>query len=305
MKRTTLLSAVFLTLSLAVTSGVLGQSSEQIETSKASSAEEEGIKGVGKRSRFTRLVSAEQLERAGAQQFNEMKRQAARKQALAPATHPQVIRLRSIAQKIIPFTYRWNERAKLWQWEVNMFASSQVNAFCLPGGKIVFFTGILEKLKLTDDEAAMIMGHEIAHALREHARERMGKQMATQLGAEAISSFFGLGNLGRTGVNIGANLISLKFGREDESEADLVGLDLAARAGYDPRAGITLWQKMAQVNGGAPPEWLSTHPAGSNRIAEITKRLSEVMPLYARTQGKTVDQLPPFKTNMETIKPVN
>lgn len=303
MNRATTLNAVFLMLCLLGSGAALGQQPGNSDSS-ATPPKQEGVTGVGERSKFTKLVSAQQFEQAGAQQFNQMKREAASKRALAPDTHPQVLRLRAIAQKIIPFTYRWNERAKTWQWEVNIFASPQVNAFCMPGGKIAFYTGILDKLKLTDDEVAMIMGHEVAHALREHGRERMGKQMATQLGASAISSFFGLGDLGRTGVNIGASLITLKFGREDESEADLVGLDLAARAGYDPRAGITLWKKMAQVGGGSPPQWLSTHPAGNNRISEITKHLPEVMPLYARTQGKTVAQLAPFRSNIQTIDPV-
>ena len=126
----------------------------------------------------------------------------------------------------------------------------------------------------------MIMGHEVAHALREHARERMGKTAATRVGASLLSSILGLGNLGDAALNMGGQLLTLKFSREDESEADLVGLDLAARAGYDPRAGISLWQKMLKASEGAPPEFMSTHPAGPTRIKDIESHLPKVLPLY-------------------------
>ncbi|MES1162878.1 MAG: M48 family metalloprotease, partial [Rhizobacter sp.] len=137
----------------------------------------EGVE-VGPKSSMTQFVSAEQVEQASLQQYRQMQQQAAQKKALAPPDHPQVVRLRAISQRLIPYTYEWNERARQWKWEVNLIGSKQVNAFCMPGGKIVFYYGILDQLKLNDDEVAMIMGHEMTHALREHARERMGKTMA-------------------------------------------------------------------------------------------------------------------------------
>ncbi len=244
----------------------------------------EGVE-VGSNSKFSKLVPASQLEQAAQQQYAQMLQEARGKQALVADNHPQVLRLRAIAQKIIPFSYEWNPRAKDWKWEVNLIGSNQINAFCMPGGKIAFYTGILDQLKLTDDEVAMIMGHEVAHALREHARERMGKQAATSIGANLASQFFGLGNLGQQALGMGAQLLTLKYGREDESEADLVGMELAARAGYDPRAGISLWQKMSAANKGAPPQWLSTHPSGNTRIADIEKNLPAVDPLYQKTKA--------------------
>lgn len=237
-------------------------------------------------SAFARLVPAEDVERSAAAQYAQMMQDANSKKALAPKDHPQAIRLRAIAAKIIPFSLEWNDRAKSWKWEVNLIGSNQINAFCMPGGKIAFYSGILDQLKLTDDEVAMIMGHEIAHALREHARERMGKGAATNIGAGVLSQLFGLGQVGQTLTNYGAQLLNLQFGREDESEADLVGLELGARAGYDPRAGITLWQKMATASRGAPPQWLSTHPSGPTRIAEIQANLPRVMPLYEKARQK-------------------
>ena len=152
----------------------------------------------------------------------------------------------------------------------------------MPGGKIAFYVGILQQLQLSDDEVAMIMGHEMAHALREHARERMGKQMATRGAIEIGAALLGLGELGRGAASMGGQLLTLKFGREDESEADLVGMELAARGGYNPRAGVSLWQKMAQASKGAPPQFLSTHPSSSTRIQDIEASLPKVEGLYAR-----------------------
>ena len=242
---------------------------------------EEGVK-VGKTSSLRNLVPAEGLERQAAQQYLQLKQQTASKKALAPDTYPELVRLRAIAQRIIPYAPRFNERAAKWQWEVNLIGSSQINAFCMPGGKIAFYTGILRTLKLTDDEVAMVMGHEIAHALREHAREQAGKNTLTKLGAVGLSVATGGKYDGL--VHTGANLMSLNYSRSDETDADLVGLDIAARAGYDPRAGITLWQKMSAANKGAPPQWLSTHPSGPSRIKEIERHLPEVLPLYQRAE---------------------
>ena len=239
----------------------------------------EGVE-IGKESLFAKLVPAGDVEKSAAQQYAQMLQQASQQKALGPDNHPQVQRLRRIAQKIIPFALEWNPRAKAWRWEVNLIGSKQINAFCMPGGKIAFYSGILDQLKLTDDEVAMIMGHEVAHALREHARERMGKSAATSIGANLFATITGSGALGQQVIGGGAQLLSLKFSRDDESEADLLGMELAARAGFDPRSGVSLWQKMGAANKGAPPQWLSTHPAGGTRIADIEKNLPKVMPLY-------------------------
>jgi predicted Zn-dependent protease len=244
-------------------------------------AQREGV-DVGKSSSFSKLVPAEKVEQAAAQQFVQMQQQARQKNALAPEGHPQLVRLHYIAKRLIPFTPPWNPRATQWRWEVILIGSPQINAFCMPGGKIAFFWGILQRLQLSDDEVAMIMGHEMAHALREHARERMGKSFATRGALELGSALLGLGDLGRMAAGMGEQLLSLVFSRDDESEADLVGMELAARAGYDPSAGVTLWQKMGAVNKGAPPEFLSTHPSGPTRIKDIEANLPKVEGLYAR-----------------------
>ncbi len=270
---------------------------------------EEGVK-VGEMSSLRKLVPAEQLEAAATQQYTAMKQQAQQQKALAPDNHPQVKRLRAIAAKIIPHAVRWNPQAADWKWEVNLIGSKDVNAFCMPGGKIAFYTGLLEGLQLTDDEAAIVMGHEIAHALREHGRERAAKSGLANAGAKlaglGLSALLGIdANLTTAATGVGANLTMLKFSRDDETEADVVGLDIAARAGYDPRAGVALWQKMAKAGGGAPPQWLSSHPAGKNRIAEMQKQLPAVMPLYAKSKGVAQKSLPPYRSNVKGIAPVS
>ncbi len=235
-----------------------------------------------KRSGFTKAISADQVEQGAGQQYRQMLQKASSERALAPSDNPQLQRLRFIAERIIPFTHECNERARNWRWEVNLIGQRSINAFCMPGGKIAFFYGILSELQLDDDEVAMIMGHEAAHALLEHAREQMGKNTVTTGVLRLGAALFGLGQLGDIGAQMGAQLLSLKYSRDDETEADRLGLLMAARAGYDPRKGVTLWQKMAGAGGGAPPAMLSTHPSGPQRIKEIQERLPEVMPVFER-----------------------
>ena len=242
-----------------------------------------GVK-VGNMSFVRKIVSAESVEQMGDQQYKQLLQKAGQQGALLLDTSPVVQRVRKIAQDLLPHSIKWNERAKLWQWEVNVFRSPTINAFCMPGGKIAFFTGILDTLRLTDDEVAMIMGHEIAHALREHARERVAKTNLTKYGAVAVSIF--LGEAAGQLANVGGGLYGLKFGRNDETEADLVGMEIAARAGYDPRAGISLWEKMSRVGKGQPPQWLSTHPSHTTRIDTIRANLPKVMPLYEQATAR-------------------
>ncbi|MBR7745592.1 M48 family metallopeptidase [Undibacterium sp. BYS107W] len=270
-------------------------------------APQEGV-NVGKMSIMRKIVPSGALEGQAAQQYMQTMQTAQQKRELAPDNHPQVIRLRAIAKKMIPFALPWNPRAKEWKWEVNLIASTQINAYCMPGGKIAFYTGILDTLKLTDDEVAMIMGHEIAHALREHGAERAGKSMAMSGAAKLLGIFAESkgydGNMVAGIAGTAGNVAMLKFSREDETEGDIVGMDLAARSGFDPRAGVTLWQKMGLVNQKAPPKWLSTHPAGEDRIKEIRKHFPEVMPLYARAKGVSLANLPPYRSNVKGIPDV-
>jgi Zn-dependent protease with chaperone function len=238
---------------------------------------------VGEPSMTRNIVPAEDLEQAGAQQYAQLLAQARQKGALAGDSNPQLRRLRAIAARIIPFAPQWNPRAAQWKWEVNLIGSKQINAFCMPGGKIAFYTGILDKLQLTDDEVAMVMGHEVAHALREHAREQLAKRTGTGLALSIGAQLLGLGQMGDLAARGATQLLSLQFSRTDESEADLVGLELAARAGYDPRASVTLWQKMGRASDSSPSgslSFLSTHPSGPDRIRNLEANVPKVEGLY-------------------------
>jgi Zn-dependent protease with chaperone function len=247
------------------------------------------------------LASEEKLEQQAALQYTTLMKSANEKRALAPANHPQLIRIRAIAARLIPYTARWNPAAARWDWQVNLLASKQINAFCMAGGRIAFFTGIINTLNLTDDEIAAIMGHEITHALREHGREQMvkgtGTQLAARLAGAGLAAYFGLDpRVTDSFAQQAGQLVSLKFSRDDEREADLVGLDLAARAGYDPRAGLALWRKMDAINQRQPIQFMSTHPSGADRIARINQNMNLLLPLYARSKGVAVAQLPAYRT---------
>jgi len=231
------------------------------------------------------LVSSAQLEAMAVKQYAAMKTEADTEGTLNK--DPAMLqRVKAISQRLIPQTAIFRGDALDWNWEVNVIDSEQLNAFCMPGGKIMVYSGLINKIALSDQEIAIVIGHEIAHALREHSREQVSQAMAAQTAIDIGASLLGLGaatsNMASSGYQA---LVASKFSRNDESESDRIGLELAARAGFDPRAGITLWGKMITASGGnAPPEFLSSHPAGASRVKQIESLLPTVMPLYWATQ---------------------
>ncbi len=236
---------------------------------------------VGGASRMRGLVPADQIEAASTQQYSQLMEKARTQNALAPESHPQLQRLRAISTRLIAHTAKWNDRAAKWRWEVNLIGSKQINAFCMPGGKIAVFTGILDQLQLTEDETAMVVGHEMAHALREHARARIAKSQGTGTLLSIGAQLLGLGSLGDVAANVGTQLLTLRFSREDEIDADLVGLELASRAGFNPDASVALWEKMGRAKeGSGGPGFLSTHPTGPDRIKRLQENVPRVRGLY-------------------------
>jgi predicted Zn-dependent protease len=248
-------------------------------TAQRTKDDNEGVK-VRRASIVRNLVPAASLEKAALQQYGQLRAQAVGRNALLPEDDAQAKRVQRIAKELLPHTHKWNSRAKDWPWEVMVVKTPTVNALCMPGGKIAVFTGIIDTLKLTDDELAVVLGHEMAHALREHARARAAKVTLTNVGTLAVGLVIG-GNVGEL-ARQGGGLLNLKFNRDDERDADLIGMEIAARAGYDPEAGITLWQKMAQVARGAPPTWLSTHPSSEDRVRRMKAAMKDVAKLYER-----------------------
>ena len=227
------------------------------------------------------LVSSQKLEQTAAQSYSKLTTEAAAEGTLN--TDASILRrLRAIAQRIEPQTKVFRPDAPDWKWEVNLINSSELNAFCMPGGKIIFYSDLIRQLHLTDEEIAVVMGHEISHALREHSREQVSQALAAQsaIGLGASLFGFGQGSADIAGV-LYQSLIATRFSRTDENEADRIGLELSARAGYDPRAGVTLWQKMIKANsGGSPPLYLSTHPTETSRVQQIEELLPTVLPFY-------------------------
>jgi predicted Zn-dependent protease len=244
---------------------------------------------------FRNLVPPAMLEQQAGAAYKQLIAAATSDKMLLPASDYRVKRVRKIAQKLIPASLKWNERAKQWHWEINVVKSARVDLLCLPGGKIVVFTGLIDRLRPNDDELGMLIGHDIAHALREHAREKLGQLQAMQMGAGTIPQMFGMADLGASPLGIGSALLDIHYGRADETEADVIGTDIAARAGFDPRAGVTLWNRLASLKPRGKIELLQQHPFDASRIADLKRRQPDMLALYAKAIGKSVDALPRYR----------
>ena len=243
-----------------------------------------GAVGVERQQRM--MVSSAQINAASEQSYAQTM-QEARAKAVLNRDPNQVNRVRAIAGRLIQATASFRGDAPGWRWEVNVISSKEVNAWCMPGGKIAVYTGLMDALRLTDEELAAVMGHEIAHALREHGREKASQQAAQNAVIGIGAAVLGVGQVGADLVSMAAQVTyGLPNSREFEREADRIGVELAARAGYDPRAAITLWQKMAQATGGGGPAFMSTHPTAADRITDLQKYAAQVMPIYQSTQRR-------------------
>jgi predicted Zn-dependent protease len=241
---------------------------------------ESGVVGVDRHQSMSTLISEADIEKGAAEAYAQVLAEARAKGTLNrdPA---QTARVRAIVQRIIPQTATFRPDAPKWAWEVNVINVQEVNAWCMPGGKIAVYSGILERLQLSDAEAAAVLGHEIAHALREHGRERASRAVTQGVVLSVLGTAAGVGQSGVDLAQLALEVtLNLPNSREQETEADRIGVELAARAGYDPRAAVTLWQKMAQSAQGGPPAWLSTHPASEARQRDLALYAEKVMPLY-------------------------
>ncbi len=241
---------------------------------------ESGTIGVDRRQYMAASVPAETLQQEANKQYVQMMSEAKAAGAL-DANAAQVQRVRAITSRLIAQVGAFRPDAASWPWEVHVLAVDEVNAWCMPGGKMAVYSGLINKIQPTDDELAAVLGHEMAHALREHSREQISQQMATQVGLSVLSAVTGVSAAGDLGAALSNVMFTLPKSRTHESEADLIGVELAARAGYDPRAAVTLWQKMGALGGSnAPPEFLSTHPSAATRSSELQRNAEKVLPLY-------------------------
>jgi predicted Zn-dependent protease len=276
-------------MSRRITAGIAIAALAVVWLAACSTTTEQGAVGV-ERKQLLLVSSAEMDQAASAAYQNVLKEQTPK--GNVNKDPQQTERVRGIAKRLIPQTAVFRKDAPDWKWEVNVLTSPEVNAWCMPGGKIAVYTGIIEKLSITDDELAAVMGHEISHALREHGRERASQQAATGVGASlvgVVAEIFlpGSGQLATAGTGAAGQLAyNLPYSRLQETEADRMGVELAARAGYDPRAAIALWQKMAKLSsGGAPPQILSTHPSNDTRIKDLEVFSQRVLPLYEQARA--------------------
>ena len=226
------------------------------------------------------LVSSDEVMQQSLQYYEQQNKQARAKGELI-TSGPEWSRVNAIMQRLTPQVAAFRSDAARWPWQLVLINEDTVNAHVMAGGKITVYTGLIRKLRLSDDEIAAVMGHEMAHALREHTREKMSQSAAGDLAISIGGALLGMGEGGQQMASMGKQLaLDLPFSRSMESEADLYGLELAARAGYDPRAAVTLWQKMAQAGGSNGPSFLSTHPAPGDRMAALQAAIPRVMPLY-------------------------
>lgn len=243
-----------------------------------------GMVGVDREQRMA--ISAQSIEESANKQYAQLMAQADKK-GRRNIDSAQYTRVRAVADRLIRQVPAFRGDAVRWHWEINVLSSSEVNAWCMPGGKIAVYTGLIEKLNITDDELAAVMGHEIAHALREHSRERASEQVVANVGITILATVAGVGTVGQKGMEYAyQGLLGLPNSRAHETEADRMGVELAARAGYDPRAAITLWEKMGEVGGKEPPKFMSTHPSRSDRVHDLTVYSERVMPLYKEARAR-------------------
>lgn len=236
-------------------------------------------------------VSASEMKKGAEKAYADVIKKAKKDKTLNP-NKKQLKRIRAIADKLVPQTKVYRKDALKWKWEVNVIKSKQLNAWCMPGGKIAFYTGIIEKLNLTDAEIAAIMGHEIAHTLREHGRERASQAQMQAVGLAVLGALTGVKGAGMDAAATVMNVtLTLPNSREHETEADRMGVELSARAGYDPYAAVNVWQKMSKISKGGQPEILSTHPSNKSRIKDLKKHAKLVNHLYLATKKNPNPQI--------------
>jgi predicted Zn-dependent protease len=252
--------------------------------------------GYGNAFAFRNLIPSPVLEQITGAQYQQMVQAAAQAGTLMAADDARVRRLRALVARLAPYAVKWNERVKGWHWDVNVVRAREIRVLGLPGGKLLVDSGLFERLRLNDNELGVLLAHEMAHALREHARAGLGDMPpAAAPGANPISSLYGLAEPLPAPPAIAERLATLRYGATDETEADVIGGDIAARAGIDPRAAITLWDKLAAATRGDRRHgFIYSHPYDARRRQDLMKRLADLMPVYAKAIGKRVETLPPY-----------
>ena len=253
------------------------------------------------RSQFL-MTSVSQEMQMGAQAYDQVKSDPKMKQSEDPR---EIEPVKRVAARIVEAAKRskYADMAKQFDWEVTVIKDDKTaNAFALPGGKMAVYTGIFPMAK-TEAGLAAVMGHEVVHALARHGAERMSQGQAANVGIQVLGAAAGMGTgnaaLGQAtmaALGVGAQVgVLLPFSRKHESEADYIGILLAADAGYDPRESVALWERMAESGGGAPAEFMSTHPSHGTRIDQLKQWMPEALAIYKSKQAVPVAELPAIR----------
>ena len=236
------------------------------------------------------------LEQIAMIEYRQLIADATTQRRLVPQTDARVKRVHEVVDNLRPYALKWNDRSRNWNWEVNLIRAPRIDAYCMPGGKVVVFTGLLDKLHPTDDEMAMLIGHEIAHALRQHARVMVDERMERlNRGTLSAPQLFGLGEFD---FDTGEGVPDVRYSADDEREADVIGTEIAARAGYDPRAALGLWQRVESLDRRMPVELAAAHPITSGRLDDLRRRQTDMLAIYAKATKRPLDSLPAYHTRL-------
>ena len=247
---------------------------------------------------FRSLIPSPLVEAQSAVEYAQLIERARGEGRLLPSSDPRVERVRSIVMRVAPFADKWSDRVRDWRWEINVVRSREIGIFCLPGGKLVVYSGLLDRLRLKDDELGLLFGHMIAHALREQVRDRLSAQQTATFGTDPLPQLFGVTELDGSpsrAPGLGSPILAMHYDATDETEADVIGADIGARAGFDPRAALSLWDKLADATrGDRGSGFIRIHPYSEARRLDIIKRLPDMLALYAKARGIGLDRLPDY-----------
>jgi len=237
------------------------------------------------RSQLVGLVSESEAISGSTAAYQQMMGQLDKKKQIERDS-ARVQKVQEITDRLIAQAIKFRPDSAKWRWQVQVIDDPKtVNAFCMAGGKMAIYSGMWEQLHATDDELAEVMGHEISHALADHTRERMSIARTTDIGVQILAAATGVGNLGGSLMqNAALVAVTLPNSRQSESEADQIGIELAARAGFDPAAAVSLWDKMGKLGGGTP-EFLSTHPSPEHRKERLQELGAKVQPYYVAAKA--------------------
>lgn len=247
---------------------------------------------------FRSLIPSPLVEAQSAVEYMQLIERARADGRLLPSSDPRVERVRSIVMRVAPFADKWSDRVKDWRWEVNVVRSREIGMFCLPGGKLMVYSGLIDRMRLKDDELGVLFGHMIAHALREQVRDRLSAQQAAPFGTNPLPQLFGVNEFDGApsqAPGLGSPILAMRYDATDETEADVIGADIAARAGFDPRAALSLWDKLADATrGDRGTGFIRIHPYSEARRLDIIKRLPDMLAQYAKARGVEPDRLPDY-----------